>query len=130
MKKDVLVFIALSIAILGISGCSVKMGNESLENKKATDIKQLLIKGKTTKEEVKKILGEPMSTSILANGEEMWTYMTGKASPDASSYVPVVNWFHSGSHSKVRFLYVKFDKNGIVKDYTFSSTNQHVQVGI
>jgi outer membrane protein assembly factor BamE (lipoprotein component of BamABCDE complex) len=115
MLKRNIVISSILLSLIGFSGCSVKTGNSNLENMSQTHIKKEIIKGKTTKDEIRKMLGEPFNTSILMNGDESWTYMFSKSK--SSFFVPATS-------SSGKTLFIIFDKNGIVKNYSFSKTHQ------
>jgi outer membrane protein assembly factor BamE (lipoprotein component of BamABCDE complex) len=113
LKKHIMIS-TLTLILVGFSGCSVKTGNTNLENMSQSHIQKVIIKGKTTQNEIRGRFGEPSSTSILPTGEQSWMYMFAKAR----------SGFFSGT-SRGRTLIIMFDKNGIVKNYTFSSSNNN-----
>ena len=65
--------------------------------------------GSTTKEEIRKIFGEPWRIG-LENGLETWTF--GKYS------------YRGSTETSAKDLVVRFTKNDIVESYTFSKTNR------
>lgn len=82
--------------------------------------------GKTTKTDVIENLGPPNITSLDGSGHEVWTYQkhaTVSKSDSASSYGTLL--IFGGSTAKSGFestqktitLIIKFDANGIVKDF-------------
>ena len=72
-------------------------------------------KGKTTKKEVKKLIGEPAHISFLQNDEEHWIYSYTESKTKLSSFVPKVGGLLGGSDTKTCSLNVIFSKNGKVK---------------
>ncbi|MBZ5763064.1 hypothetical protein LAV84_26285 [Rhizobium sp. VS19-DR104.2] len=88
--------------------------------------RQHLIRGKTTKEEVRRAFGEPSPSlsSIQSNGTEDWVYTAEKGTnmlDAASSLIPVAG-ISTASHiaqsgrrdSQYQLLKIWFDKRGIV----------------
>ena len=74
-----------------MSGCATTgMGNESLRNEAEASVSQKIMKGKTTKTDVKAMFGSPISTSYTDGGLEIFTYTFDTMKLDASSYIPVV----------------------------------------
>lgn len=65
--------------------------------------------GKTTKEEIRKLFGEPWRIG-LENGKETWTY--GKYS------------YRGSTETAAKDLVVRFTSNDLVESYTFSKTNR------
>src|SRR3972149_2120704 len=67
----------LGMAGLPAAGCAITYGRE-FDTTKVSQIQ----KGKTTKDEVRAMLGEPASTSVTADFEQ-WTYAYEKRMPAA-----------------------------------------------
>jgi outer membrane protein assembly factor BamE (lipoprotein component of BamABCDE complex) len=63
-------------------------------------------KGVSTKEDVRKLFGEPFRTG-LDDGYESWTYVYNRWAPF--------------SQTKSKDLYIVFNKDGTVRTYTFNS---------
>ena len=63
--------------------------------------------GKSTREEVKKLFGEPWRTG-LEDGTPTWTYGYYK--------------YNVIGASQTRDLVIRFDDHGVVRSYTFNST--------
>ena len=64
---------------------------------------------KTTKDEIRKLFGEPWRIG-LENGKETWTY--GKYS------------YRGTTETAAKDLVIRFTENDIVESYTFSKTNR------
>lgn len=56
------------------TGCAVKSGNDKLEDTTNESIGKMIIKDKSTKSNVKDLLGEPQKVDFLSNGLEKWEY--------------------------------------------------------
>ena len=125
MKRKILsTFLVASLFV----GCGVKSGNAQLENKNISQITQKIVKGKTTKAQIKSLLGEPQGIGIEANGETRWTYSFMKASPTAATYIPVIGGLIGGSKSKINTLTIYFNKKGVVTNYSYMSQKQKTHV--
>lgn len=112
------------------SACVSTSGNKTLAKKSEQDILADIVKGKTTKAEIEKIFGKPNGTGFQSDGSEVWHYTYGKGTTDAASYIPVVGVFAGSSKVETKSLNVVFDKKGVAKDYTISSssnTQKHIE---
>jgi len=123
--KHVLIFCAALI----VSGCAVQSGNQTLSEKSSEDLNSVLLRGKTTREEVQKLFGEPDDTDILSDGRLKWIYTHIKKKAMLRNYVPVVNWFSAGTDDTTRKLLIIF-KNGIVDDFSCSSAQGETKGGL
>jgi outer membrane protein assembly factor BamE (lipoprotein component of BamABCDE complex) len=98
-----------------MAGCVITYGREF----DTTKVSQI-VAGKTTKEEVRAMLGEPASTAVTADFEQ-WTYAYEKRLPAAI----VEEIFGKGTYGSTArpeltggaSLTVTFDKSGVVVDY-------------
>jgi len=129
MVKKLMASALLSIGLVGLmSGCAVKTGNTQLEKYQKKDISQLLIKGKTTEEQVRKYFGDPASADFMPDGRKKWKYVYLEKREKAINYVPVANWFVRGTNDEARTLVVVF-KNGVVDDYIFTASKGETKAG-
>ncbi|MFM0265577.1 outer membrane protein assembly factor BamE domain-containing protein [Paraburkholderia sediminicola] len=98
-------------AILSVTaslfGCA-SYGNESISDQQK--VSQIQV-GKTTKGDVKNVLGMPGNVSFADNGDEIWTYQ--HVSTNAAAYIPFVGLFKNGINEDN--LTVRFSSRGIVK---------------
>jgi hypothetical protein len=94
------------IAVLALAGCA-SSGNASIKNKELLD--QVHI-GKSTKDDVRRLLGEPNSISRMASQVpnpsdpsqmlmlvEWWSYMHASSQTDAKSFIPFVGFLPAPS---------------------------------
>lgn len=121
--------LAITAAIL-TTGCAVKTGNETLGKMEKTQIDQQIVKGKSTKSDVKAMLGDPDKTDFDNNSNEKWTYVHTRKSAKGVNYVPVVNWFVAGTNDTTKTLIVLFDDSGVVKNYISSSADGETKAGL
>jgi outer membrane protein assembly factor BamE (lipoprotein component of BamABCDE complex) len=117
LKKVTVLFCALFV----LAGCA-STGNKVLKDESASTVAAKIEKGKSTKEDVRTIYGDPMHTSFTDSGKEIWTYEFVKGHMTASSFIPIVSLFASGSKGDKKELVVMFDDNGVVKNYSMSTS--------
>ncbi|GEM_PF-2953129 len=140
--------ILMVLFCLGLAGCATTQ-TYGTKNLSPELIKESLIKGKTTKEEVKKLLGKPTSTMITDYSMPKINLpqfgksgIVGSQEYDMSKVMPYETWtyskielhkvgvtpqgflFYSATGSlydkrKTTSLSVCFDKDGIVTSYSF-----------
>lgn len=124
--------IAMSLVTLTVltSGCAVKTGNESLGKLEKTEVDAGIIKGKTTKSQVKTMLGDPDKTDFDNNSLEKWTYIHVRKDAKAINYIPVANWFVGGTNDTTKTLVVLFDEDGVVKNYINSDAQGETKAGL
>lgn len=128
MRKISMLF--LLSASLVLTSCAGKSGNTKLGEMKKEEIHQIIYKGKTTKEEVRKIFGDPQSTDFDIQGHEKWTYKHVRHEVKGESYIPVVNWFSRGTDDEKKKLVIIFDDEGRVMKYAESQSNGETKVGL
>ncbi len=102
----------LMLSLLFLVGCAtvnMNRGNEFDETKT-----NRLIKGQTTKEEVLKLLGEPMSKSFTADNET-WKYFYQKIISKAQSFIVTT----AKVDTEIKSLDITFT-NGVLSDYVYT----------
>lgn len=129
MKKVVVLSVIMASALM-MSGCAVKSGNETLGKLDKMQVEQGVTKGKSTKSDVKAMLGDPDKTDFDNNGLEKWTYIHVRKDMKAVNYIPVANWFVGGTNDTTKTLVVLFDDNGIVKNYINSDAHGETKGGL
>ena len=128
MKPSILLT-ALCAVALTLVGCASK-GNESLRKETEVSIGTKLTEGKTTKVEVRKMLGSPLKTSFTDGGLEISTYEFDNVTSDAINYVPVLNWLGSSASGTKKELVILFDKTNVVQRYSMSESDVKVKTGL
>ena len=117
----------LLIALLTLSGC-YSTGNANIKNQ---DLVAQVQMGKSTKDDVRRLLGEPYSVS-RSSGQvaspvdptqtaalvEWWTYIHASSETDAKSYIPFIGWLIGSSTHEQEHFQVGFDQKGIVQHFT------------
>jgi outer membrane protein assembly factor BamE (lipoprotein component of BamABCDE complex) len=114
--KERLFRIFLVALLAGCLTACVVMGDERVSKSTPESLQQQIIRGKTTKSEVRNILGSPGSVSFTDSGNEQWNYEYLSTNTFKlwgamlSGKDPL-----SGSGKSIS---VFFDKNGTVLNYT------------
>lgn len=129
MNKRTILPIVLVAGLLMLGGCA-SSGNVSIANQTNDTVEGKLIRGKSTRDDVRKLYGDPIKTTFTDSGNELWEYAYSKTHSKIQNYIPVVNMFTTGSKGKQNTLTVFFDKNGIVQNYTMSSSDIDTHVGL
>ena len=123
MKK-----IVLAIAVAGtLAGCT-SIGNEAIRNETDESLSQKIVKGKSTKADVRAALGGPSFTSFVDGGNEQWTYNLATHQQNPVSYV--VGGLYSGGQGKTKNAIVLFDKKGVVLNYSVTEGDTEYRGGI
>lgn len=121
----------LLIAMLGMAGC-YSAGNASIKNQDLVAQVQI---GKSTRDDVRRLLGEPSSISkssaqvVNPNDStqmltvvEWWSYIHASARVDGRSFIPVVGPFLGGTSHESEHFQVGFDQKGLVQQVTSGAT--------
>lgn len=108
------IFSLVIIFCLLVSGC-VYENKQRRENfvKRISEIKIKVEKGKSTKEDVLKILGDP----VFSKNFDKWTYYIGYTEMTAWDFGGELLGISPEPTGESYTLYIYFDEDGIVKDY-------------
>lgn len=109
-------------------GC-VSTGNVSMKEHTQDSIDTVIVKSKTTKQEVLAYFGAANSSSFTDSGNEIWTYRYDYSKPMARNFIPY-NVFSMGENTQTKELVILFDDKGIVKNYTFRQTATQSKAGL
>jgi len=120
--KSRLIITASIILGLCLSGCA-SGGNKALKDETAQSVSSKIVHGQTTKDQVRSMYGDPMETSYTDSGNEIWKYHFTKAQMTASSFIPVVSLFASGTKGKKKELVIFFDQSGVVQRHSMSTSD-------
>lgn len=71
--------------------------------------------GKTTKQEIQTMLGEPNARRYGADGKEVWVYSYAQAQARPATFIPVVGLFAGGMDGSAKKLIFAFDEKGILQ---------------
>jgi len=122
-------FFMIIITLFFLVSC-VSTGNVKLAAMSTKEMKGKLIFGKTTKSEVRDILGEASDIDFTENGEEKWVYFHRESKSKFINFVPIVNTFKSGTNDTTKKVVIVFDKNGIIKNHAVVSAKGETKAGL
>ena len=109
----ILLSVFLLAAIAVTNGCwSWRYGAKQIASDEAL---AQIEKGKSTKAEVKELLGDPGNVSFMGD-DEMWHYMLHTAEVRKSTFIPIVGGFVGGTDVETQTLTVLFGPDGVVKE--------------
>lgn len=127
--KPSMLLTGICLAAFTLVGCASK-GNESLRKETELSIGTKLTEGKTTKTEVRKMLGSPLKTSFTDGGLEVSTYEFNNVTSDVINYVPVLNWLGSSASGTKKELVILFDKANVVQRFSMSESDVKTKTGL
>lgn len=128
MNTRAKLLIVAGVAVLA-AGCA-SGGNTRLRDQTQESVSQQITEGKTSKSDVKKVMGDASTVSFTDSGNEIWTYKYARATPKAQNFIPVVNLFSRGADLKAKELVILFDKEGLVTRYTMRETTDELKQGL
>lgn len=114
---------------LSTTQCAVQTGSTKLSESDSQDINRMLIKGITTRADVEKMFGEPSDTDVLVDGRIKCVYVHTKHSAMTRNYIPVVNWFSSGTDDTTKKLVIVF-KDDVVDVFTTKTAQGETKGGL
>ena len=127
--KKVLLFLMLTLSVTALAGCAASMGNSSMKGESNSSLSQKLIKGKTTESQVAGMFGQPYTKSFAGNGDPEWSYTRNTERNGVLSYVPVVGLFANAQTDTNKNLTILFNKKGVVKNWEFTNSTNHLSAG-
>ena len=89
----------------------------------------MLVRGETTREQVKEVLGDPVGATFNSQGQ-VWTYTASKVAPGVVNFIPYVSLLGTQTSIDTQQLVVQFDQAGRVVDYVLSGSDDAVKTGI
>lgn len=102
--------------VLGLSGCATS--TYSVGSDFNGEAVSTIHKGQTTTDDLVKAFGQPFSKTLISENQEKWTYMYSYAQTHAQSLVFSMQVQTVGTRKTLEVLI----KNGVVENYTYSST--------
>jgi hypothetical protein len=114
MKK--VIEIISCISVLTIATACASSGNTSIEKESSTTVDAKIIDGATTKEEMKKLYGDPDNVDYRDKTTEVWKYSFSK-----SHYAPfAMKAFQSVAKGEKKTLTVLFEGDVVQKTQFFN----------
>ncbi|NRR32204.1 hypothetical protein HSX11_18675 [Oxalobacteraceae bacterium] len=117
MKKLCIPILVAAITVTSLTGCAI--GNTSIASESNATIEQKIVKGKTTKADLRVAFGEPSEIGTN-DGKEYWAYQMSQTS--GVGMIPFVKIVTGSSGITGKYLRISFDKKGVVESYSLSET--------
>nr|WP_310618177.1 outer membrane protein assembly factor BamE [Pantoea cypripedii] len=124
MKKILLV----AATAIVLTGCA-SGGNKSIEKETQIGVQSKIIKGKTTKQDIKTVYGDPTGVSISSDGKEQWNYVFTNTQVSGKAFIPIYGLFDNGASTNMKQLIIVFNGD-VVDNYLFNNSNTEVKTGI
>lgn len=118
----------VSVALVLVVGCSTT-GTQALKDETSATISGKIQEGKTTKDEIYTVLGQPTGVSFTDSGLEILTYDYVRYTPMARNFIPY-NFFSLGQKGKKKQLVILFDAKGVVQKFTMNESNVENRAGL
>ncbi len=100
------------LLVLCSNACSSSEGAVSILDPAKTN--QIFV-GKTTKNQVRSILGEPEEVLLTSPSNENWLYTTTRARTSGLAFIPLLPLFTGVSEQQENTLTIEFGPNGVVR---------------
>ncbi|QHC36491.1 outer membrane protein assembly factor BamE [Komagataeibacter xylinus] len=115
-------------AVLLVSGCA-SSGNTSIKNETADSIDQKIHDNVTTKQQVRAMFGDPMTTHFTDSGHEEWQYTFATTKANGTNFIPYYGAFSNGSHGKEKSLDIIYNGD-VVWHHVMSSSKVKTHEGL
>ncbi len=126
LHRAVVLAVCFCFLLALTQGCTYKHGDEGIRHLTGEELKDKLVKGVTTQEDVRVMFGEPSQTGYSSDGKELWTYKYGEAKQSGVAYVPFLGLFAPPPESKGKSLTIIFTTEKVVDSYSFGgAVGQH-----
>lgn len=120
----------ISAIALTLLAFSLLAGCASVGNKiEMANVAQLQ-KGVTTRADMERLFGKPMSVSLLPDGRTMAMWFYSKASNNAQNFIPVVNLVQTKIDTHTQTLQAFFTADGVLENFATNDANSEVKAGL
>lgn len=123
MKRNLVLSLVVTVAVLGLCGCASDQGEKKAPEPKKAEKKPEdnrpwteRIKVGMTQDEVRAALGNPNGKGVDSTGLECWTY-----NDNARVFIP---WY-ARTGGKFHHLVINFDKDGKVKSWSSNESSAY-----
>lgn len=117
-------YLFVVVTVLALTAC-VSSGQKVDQGKLAE-----FVKGKTTYDEVIQELGKPSRSTTDSEGSRTLTYSYMQIQGSALNYIPIVGPLIGGSEMESTTVFLHFDENSLLTDYTASEGGSSTGTGI
>jgi outer membrane protein assembly factor BamE (lipoprotein component of BamABCDE complex) len=110
-------FRSLPIVIIYLLLFGFFSGCASTGNKQIADVGTVakIEEGKSTKADVRALVGEPTKVNFRDDNTEVWEYVYKRGQVRPATFIPVVGWFAGGVDATGSTLTILFNKDNIVQ---------------
>ena len=122
MRRGATIALAAALA-LGVAGCST-VGNGRLEQLDTTQAQALLVPGRTTRDEVRRALGDG-AVIRFESGLETWHYEYRQGIAKGWDEVPYINLIVARLDRPTKELVILFDPAGLLKRWSLQEYRSH-----
>ncbi len=130
MKAARFTIIALAaILSAGLAGCS-SQGNQQIEHLTPRQVSRKIIRGQTTKSEVKAELGAPLKVSYNSAGNQQWEYDYTKLHLTTTDFLPFISAVENNARGTRKSLVILFNRQGVVEHYSLTCSKIYKHYGL
>ena len=104
-------FYYLTVLFVLLVGCASAGNPKVADFNPGTQIEY----GKTTKQEIWNMLGEPNGKKYGDGGREVWVYSYAQAQARPATFIPIVGFFAGGIDGSAKKLIFAFDEHGVLQ---------------
>ena len=119
----------LSVCCLVFTSCATA-GNRALKNETTETMSTKIVEGKTTKQEIRSMFGQPFQVSFTDSGLEIYHYELTELQSNVINFIPVVNLLDSEYDGTKKTLTVLFDRSDVVVRYSLEASTVNVRRGL
>ena len=113
----------------GLVGCS-SQGNEQIDHLTVSQVSRQIIRGKTTADQVKADLGDPLKVSYNSDGNQQWEYDYTKLHLTPTDFVPFINAVEINARGTKKSLVILFNNQGVVEHYSLTCSKIYKHRGL
>lgn len=113
-----------ALALLAIQGCASSGNPKVADFNPTTQVEY----GKTTKQEIHAMLGEPNGKKYGADGKEVWVYSYAQAQARPATFIPVVGLFAGGMDGSAKKLIFAFDRQGVLQKEGSGEAQSNIKI--
>jgi outer membrane protein assembly factor BamE (lipoprotein component of BamABCDE complex) len=126
--SSLVVFLSLALA-----GCA-NVGNQSVKDLSEAEANNQIVKGVTTKNDIKEAFGSPMESTFTDGGLTIWTYQYDDTSAftaeTVGSMVLTLGLAGTKARGTRNELVILFDEQDVVKQFNMSNSPIEAGTGI
>lgn len=118
------------IALCGLLTACGSSGNQKIGELSKPQLDNMASNQIKTKGDALRLLGEPDDKDFNSAGNEKWIYTYTHKTSKVQNFIPVVNWFTTGTDDLNKKVVFIFDKNGVVMNSATTESQGETKGGI